>query len=159
MTNVEQVPASIEINFFILADRAEAVNGKMYMLGGGWDRITVPGPGIATLFSFAIGLLIPFEFADEEVAIEITVENLTDPHGPKRVVQANLSAHLPQGIGPGDTASVLVAIPIVPIAFTGPGKRRATLHIARGPSKSADFRVFMPDQAVSEESVLTENLT
>ena len=31
---------SPEIEWLILADEAELVNGKLYMMGGGWDRIT-----------------------------------------------------------------------------------------------------------------------
>ena len=29
----------VEIDFLLLADKAEILNGKLYMMGGAWDRI------------------------------------------------------------------------------------------------------------------------
>src|SRR5229473_2372195 len=38
---------SMQTDYLVLADRAEAINGKLYMVGGGWDRVglfQIPGP-------------------------------------------------------------------------------------------------------------------
>ena len=32
----------MEVDWLILADSAQVTGGKLYMLGGGWDRLTVP---------------------------------------------------------------------------------------------------------------------
>jgi len=42
----------MQLDFLILADRAEAVNGKLYLLGGAWDRLgltSLPGQPTARL--------------------------------------------------------------------------------------------------------------
>ena len=31
-----------EIDYLLVADRAEVVSGKLYLMGGSWDRITPP---------------------------------------------------------------------------------------------------------------------
>src|SRR5262249_54509042 len=48
------------VEFFILADYAEAVNGKLYMMGGGWDQSFVKDFSQPVSFSFAIGIQVPW---------------------------------------------------------------------------------------------------
>ena len=31
----------VEIDFMLLADKAEVLGGKLYMMGGAWDRLTI----------------------------------------------------------------------------------------------------------------------
>ena len=37
----ELLDATTSIEWLILADAAEVVGGKLYLMGGGWDRLTV----------------------------------------------------------------------------------------------------------------------
>ncbi len=53
-------PTSPEIDFLILADAAEAVNGKLYMLGGGFDRFLVQDFNEPVTFCVALGVVIPW---------------------------------------------------------------------------------------------------
>jgi hypothetical protein len=57
MTGVFDQP---EIDFLILADRAESINGKLYMMGGVWDQIGVIDFSKPIVFTIALGILIPW---------------------------------------------------------------------------------------------------
>jgi hypothetical protein len=35
-------PDKIGLDYLLVADGAQVVGGKLYLLGGGWDRLTVP---------------------------------------------------------------------------------------------------------------------
>jgi hypothetical protein len=53
------------VDFLLLADRAEAVNGKLYLMGGGWDRLAVPDPNGPVPISLAVGVLIPWSATND----------------------------------------------------------------------------------------------
>jgi hypothetical protein len=59
------------VEFLVLADRAEAVNGKLYMLGGGWDRINIADFRQPTAVSVAVGILVPQEYAERALDLRI----------------------------------------------------------------------------------------
>jgi hypothetical protein len=62
-------------DYLILADRAEAVNGKLYMVGGGFDRVgmtVIPGPAN---FDIAVGVLVGYNETNMVHRIEIALED------------------------------------------------------------------------------------
>jgi hypothetical protein len=72
-------PASPElrdphIDFVILADRAEAVNGKLYVMGGAFDTINVTNIQNPIVFSFAIGFVFPPFAPDGEYQFHLQVD-------------------------------------------------------------------------------------
>ena len=52
----------IDIDFLILANHAEMVNGLLYMVGVGWDRRSA-NPN-TPFFSIAAGFLIPWNLTN-----------------------------------------------------------------------------------------------
>lgn len=56
---------------FLLADHAQAVNGKLYINGGGWDVIA---PG--TPFGIAIKIDVPWTEANKEHTFELKLLNV-----------------------------------------------------------------------------------
>lgn len=86
----------MEADYLILADRAEAVNGKLYMVGGGWDRVgltQIPGPAD---FDIAVGVLIGYNETNVVHRIEIVLENEDN-----KVVQQPIVAQFELGKPPG----------------------------------------------------------
>ena len=63
------------IEFLLVADRAEIVNGKLYLMGGCWDRIQLPGlePAVMMSAGVAMRVLIPAEDTGTHV-VKLTVE-------------------------------------------------------------------------------------
>lgn len=65
----------VEVDFLLLADRAEVLNGKLYMMGGAWDRrhirdITAPVP-----LTIVVGVLVPWNLTNEPHRLEIRLED------------------------------------------------------------------------------------
>ena len=60
-----------EIDYLLVADRAEVVNGKLYLMGGSWDRITPPQFPHRMLLGIALGVRIPFTFTDEQHTVNV----------------------------------------------------------------------------------------
>ena len=88
-------PEQVEIEFLILADRAEILNGKMYMMGGGWNRKSIQNIDNPVAISMVIGILIPWNFTNELHHIRIS---LMDEDG--TILQPTIEASVNMGRPP-----------------------------------------------------------
>ena len=70
-TFVEQV----EIDFMLLADKAEVLKGKLYMMGGAWDRIQVKHLEAPVALSIVIGVLVPWNLTNEPHRLQISIKD------------------------------------------------------------------------------------
>ena len=70
------------VDFLLLADRAEAINGKLYIMGGGWDRIQLPLPQFpaAYIVGLAIRVIVPPGDPRPDHAVALRIEG---PGAPK----------------------------------------------------------------------------
>ena len=57
------------VEFVLLADRAEAIGGKLYVLGGGWDQLRTPDAQHAAILSVAVSVILEGEDFDQEHAV------------------------------------------------------------------------------------------
>ncbi|WP_100811969.1 DUF6941 family protein [Microbacterium sp. CJ77] len=60
--------------FLILCDFAEAINGKLYVQGGGWSRIGVP-PGAPVSIHVAGQILVPWDDANRRRRLLVELFN------------------------------------------------------------------------------------
>ena len=64
MTTEDQVQGLPEehtdIDYLLTADFAEVVNGKSYIMGGGWDSVSPPAYPAQVRLGIAVGLRVPF---------------------------------------------------------------------------------------------------
>ena len=129
------------VDFFILADHAEAVNGKLYLMGGGWDRIFVPDFSQPVVISFALGVLVPWNATNIRHTVQIAIEDL-DRQQP---IDFNLSADFVTGRPPliteGETQRALLAVPRVGVTFKQPGAYQAVARIIGGHERRVAFRL------------------
>ena len=56
----------IEIDFLIVADWAQAINGKLYVQGAAWDRMRLPIQEQPIDFAIAAGILVPWHQTNQE---------------------------------------------------------------------------------------------
>ena len=109
-----------EIDFAVIADRAEIVNGKTYMMGGGWDRLNAAEVPVVHLLSFVVGLLVPWNATNQEHILEFLLE---DAEG-NNVDHMRGEAHFNAGRAPfmkaGDIQRVMLA-PQIPVTFPAYG--------------------------------------
>jgi hypothetical protein len=65
-----------EIEYLILADAVEVLNGKLYMMGGGWDSISAGSIESAVQISFACGVSVAWGERDDEHSLQLSVVDL-----------------------------------------------------------------------------------
>ena len=75
MTQVAPGSESPSVDFLILADRAESLNGKVYMMGGGWDRLYVPDFAQPQSISIAVGILVPWNATNQNHSLTGRIED------------------------------------------------------------------------------------
>lgn len=72
-THTESVD-KMEIDFLMLADWAETINGKVYIQGGGWDRKLPVPQGRPFSFAIAAGILVPWNSTNQEHTFSLSIE-------------------------------------------------------------------------------------
>jgi len=126
-----------EVDFAIIADRVEVVNGKLYMMGGGYDRIfTQEQMPYTFALSFAVGVLVPWNACNQEHRLSFAVE---DPEGNNLGLGATVGFNVgrPPGMGQGETQRVMLAPPAAAVTF--PDYGTYLLHVSL--NGAADKRV------------------
>jgi hypothetical protein len=98
-----------EIDYLLVADRAEVVNGKLYLMGGSWDRIQPPKFPHRMMLGIALGVRIPFSHTEEQHKVGVEIH-----HGDTRLLgfEAKLTTGRPPGMAGMDM--------LVPMAFNIP---------------------------------------
>jgi hypothetical protein len=132
---VEQV----EIEFLVLADWAETINGKLYIQGGGWDR-KLPAPaGQPVAIAIAAGFLVPWHLTNQEHQFSLTFET-----GDGDVVAPPLTGGFTMGRPaktlPGQRLRTPFAATIG-VNLPGTGSYQVRLNVNNGPSKLVAFYV------------------
>ncbi|HEY8447842.1 MAG TPA: hypothetical protein VIL01_12120 [Thermomicrobiales bacterium] len=89
------------VDCFLLADAAQVVGGKLYILGGGWERLTVPELPLTRGFEIAVRVIVPWIETNRPLQFTVQLENedgvpLLDPPA-RPVVTVGRPVHLREG--------------------------------------------------------------
>jgi hypothetical protein len=68
----------VQIGFLVLSDASEALNGKLYALGAGWN--TLRFPALPAEFGFRIGLGLDVDWGDTNRRHQLELQ-VQDPDG------------------------------------------------------------------------------
>jgi hypothetical protein len=68
----------MELAFLLLADHSEALNGKLYAMGGGWNALRLPELPHEWGFSIAFAVDVPWDETNRRHELTLHVE---DPDG------------------------------------------------------------------------------
>jgi hypothetical protein len=127
----------------MLADWAEAINGKLYIQGGGWARVSLAAGPIRC--ALAIKLSVPWSDANSQHVLAI---RLLDADG--RVValegnpveiEAAFEVGRPPGIVPGTPLDIMLAPSFLGLPLA-PGRYQFTLEVDAQPLQAmATFEV------------------
>lgn len=132
-----------EVDFLILADHAESVNGKLYLMGGAWDQIGVIDFAKPVTFSIALGILIPWNATNQDHQLQV---HLLDEDGTRLFrmeggFRAGRPPQLPQG-GAQHNVLAITASAVLPKpgvysveATINDGERRTTSFSAHQASR------------------------
>jgi hypothetical protein len=124
VTEPEAEVQDIQIKVMMAADAAQAVGGKLYILGGGFDR--VHAPTLPFQYKFDLAMIISVPWTATNTPYQIVVE-LLDADGTSvgYRAEAMMETGRPPGIRQGTSFTVPVAIPVV-AEFREPGRYALT---------------------------------
>ncbi len=114
----------ITSEFVFVADAAQAVAGKLYVVGGGWSHIWLPEfPGRPPIpFHVAIGLRIPWNRTNERFGFALEVRNVDEERlGEGPAAFGDFEQGRPPGLTPGTEQRLMLAVPIG-VEFPEPGR-------------------------------------
>ena len=98
----------MEIEFLILADSAQAVGGKLYMLGGGWSQYRARAFPFRLVIGIALGLSVPWDETNQKRSIELSIVD-EDGQVIMQPVTTQVELGRPPGLKPGSSQRVVIA--------------------------------------------------
>ena len=118
-------PATMKVTM-LLADAAQAINGKLYILGGGWS-ITGPDPAPMAI---AIKIEVPWDEANRRHVLKLALLDadgqpvmVPTPTGDRAVeISGDFEVGRPPGLKPGTPLDVAMGINMGPLPLQ-PGGR------------------------------------
>lgn len=131
----------MHIQHALVADYAEIVNGKLYLMGGAWDTINlreVPG---AIRMAIAIGLQLDWEETNQAIPVVVYVED--DDARELARIEGKVQVGRPASLPPGSRQLSQMA---VNLGFTVPAFGGYRVRVLAGAGESvqesiAPFRV------------------
>lgn len=132
--------AHTSVEWIILADAAEVVNGKLYLLGGGWDTL-VMHTGFPASRSCGLAIAFRIPWASTNQRQHATVE-ITDEDAANKLVTLAMQFEVgrPAGIPHGQPQRVQLAAN-VPLTFPQAGSYTITVLLDGEPVRHTSFRV------------------
>jgi hypothetical protein len=104
----------VEIEWLILADSAQVVANKLYLLGGGWDRLTVTkGFPFDQRCAIAVAIKVPWNETNQKHTFEIEVlseDQKTEEPKSIAKIQGQFEVGRPVGIPAGQEQRIQLAI-------------------------------------------------
>jgi hypothetical protein len=128
----------MEIEFLILADYAESLNNKLYLMGGAWNQITTPSFPANHRMAFAIGILLDEGEAPAQIPLRLGVFDVMAerPAFPELTIDVAVQPGEP-GVRPRIVVALNAQFPLPGagryrvVATAGPNVRRETYFDAR----------------------------
>ncbi len=101
----------MQVHALLLADSAQEVNGKLYMLGGAWSVLNVGG-GFPTTHMIGIGVALDIGWneTNQRFHVEITVEDADGGTFPEPRIEVDFEAGRPPGHPIGADQRVVFAV-------------------------------------------------
>ena len=109
-----------EIEYLLTADFAEVINGKTYIMGAGWDRLTPPRYPAPIKMGIAVGVRVPF--LESNMPHRLTVTLKAEGHEYFR-----MEGDLETGRQPGNRGDATLVPMAVNAAITLGGPQRLEL--------------------------------
>jgi Family of unknown function (DUF6941) len=99
----------MKIGFLLLTDHSEAVNGKLYVNGGGWNVLRLPELPHEWSFHIALGIDVGWDETNRRHDLRV---NLHDPDGVElsEGLSAEFETGRPPGMPPGQEQRLVMSI-------------------------------------------------
>jgi hypothetical protein len=134
----------VEVEWLILADSAQVIGNKLYLLGGGWDMLRVKkGPPFVQNCSIAVSVKVPWDQTNERHSFEIEIiseEQISEE--PKSLAKLNgqFEVGRPPGIPRGREQRIQLAVNMA-LNIDSIGTKTVITRIDGTESKRINFNV------------------
>ncbi len=99
----------MDVEWLILADAAQVSSNKLYLLGGGWDRLTIASPlPVTHQMAVAAAFRVPWNETNERHNFEIEVTD-ADGNGVAKL-GGQFEVGRPAGVVPGQDQRTQIAV-------------------------------------------------
>jgi hypothetical protein len=99
----------MDVGFLLLCDYSEAVNGKLYLTGGGWNVLRLPELPAEWSFSIGLGIDIAWHETNNPHELVVTVQD-PDGHELGDGLTANFETGRPPGLPEGQEQRLVMSI-------------------------------------------------
>lgn len=133
----------MDVEWIILADAAEAVNNKLYLIGGGWETLTIDSQlPVHYPCAIAVAFSVPWNETNQQHNIEIAID---DQDGAQLLkVEGQVEVGRPPGIPLGQAQRVQMAVRLalplqrmgtysIVVRIEGQETRRVPFNVVAGP--------------------------
>ena len=136
-----------EVEFLILVDSAEVVNGKLYLLGGCYDRRGIVDFHQTIVVSAALAVLVPWNETNRPIPLAVSLKTPDDvPVAPP--IQTTLTVGRPPVAVPGQKLRNVFTVQLQ-AQLPGPGQYVVEASVGDGPALRVVFfadQVYAPGQ-------------
>jgi hypothetical protein len=113
--------SDIDVAYFVLADAAQVVDGKLYLIGGGWDVVWVGQFPAAHPFAVCVGLRVPWDHTNTPHTMNLVVE--TADGQILGQIQGKFEVGKPAGLAQGSAQLINLAFQST-LSLDAPGRFR-----------------------------------
>jgi hypothetical protein len=111
----------MELSTAMLADGAHAAGGKLYILGGQWDRLMVAAFP-AQHPTMAVVLVIKVEYGEALAAHALNIELMLEGRSQNVRATGQIATGHPPGLARGAPSFLPLALPFTNVTFETPGR-------------------------------------
>ena len=99
----------MDLGFLLLTDHSEAINGKLYAIGAGWNMLRFPQLPSAFAFGIAFGIDVPWDETNRRHTLKLHIE---DPDGERLGDEFSLDFETgrPPGSVPGQDQRMVLSL-------------------------------------------------
>lgn len=111
-----------KIDCFLLVDSAQVSNGKLFILGGGWARLTSTQIPVTRTFETAIRVVVPWTETNRPHPMELQIENEDGQALLETPVKAEIRVGRPAQLKDGTDQVVPLALRVGPVTLDREGR-------------------------------------
>jgi hypothetical protein len=135
----------MEVEWLILADAAQVVGNKLYLMGGGWDKLTVNSAFPADQrCALSLSLRVAWNETNQKHNFEVEIiseDSVTEQ--PRSLMKAGGQFEIgrPPGISPGQDQRFQVALDMT-LKIDGPGTKSVVARVEGQEMRRLSFNVI-----------------
>ncbi|MDP9355002.1 MAG: hypothetical protein M3R02_06905 [Chloroflexota bacterium] len=115
---------------FLLADAVQESQGKLYILGGGWNTVVVPTlPAVHPSFAIAVRLLVPWNDTNQPFKFEITIQDPDAEPLLEEPLSGELTVGRPPHLSAGSDQAIPLAVTVKDLKLPKPGTYACVLTV------------------------------